>query len=107
MKRFDVNEHDGACPVQPRRQFLTGLAAAGAGVLLSSCGEQGTEAPVAEAPLTVAGRDIAAGRRVDVHHHFTSAGWFEELEAVNLVPKRNAPEEFGVRTAVQGESLVE
>ena len=25
-------------------------------------------------------------RRVDVHHHFTSAGWFEELEAVNLVP---------------------
>ena len=87
MKRDDVNGHNGGCPVHPRRQFLTGLAAAGAGVLLSGCGggEQGTEAPAGE-PLAAVGGDVAAGRRVDVHHHFTSAGWFEELEAVDLVP---------------------
>lgn len=30
--------------------------------------------------------NVAAGRRVDVHHHFTSPGWFKELEAANLVP---------------------
>ena len=29
---------------------------------------------------------VAAGRRIDVHHHFTSPGWFKELEAANLVP---------------------
>ncbi len=88
MKCDDVNGPNGVNPVQPRRQFLTGLAAAGAGVWLSSCGssEQGTEAPGGEAPTSTAGIDVAAGRRVDVHHHFTSAGWFEELEAVNLVP---------------------
>ncbi len=85
MKREDVNQYDAGCQVQPRRQFLTGLAAAGAGVLLSGCGanEQATETPVG---AVIGGRDVAAGRRVDVHHHFTSAGWFEELEAVNLVP---------------------
>ena len=88
MKRDNVIGHHGWYPVYPRRQFLTGLAAAGAGVLLSSCGssEQGTEAPVGEAPASLAGMEVAAGRRVDVHHHFTSAGWFQELEAVNLVP---------------------
>ena len=88
MKRDDVNGHDDWCPVHPRRQFLTGLAAAGAGVWLSGCGssEQEAEAPVGEAPASVAGMDVAAGRRVDVHHHFTSAGWFKELEAVDLVP---------------------
>ena len=88
MKRNDVNGHNGWCPVHPRRQFLTGLAAVGAGVWLSGCGssEQGAEAPVGEAPASGAGMDVAAGRRVDVHHHFTSAGWFKELEAVDLVP---------------------
>jgi predicted TIM-barrel fold metal-dependent hydrolase len=30
--------------------------------------------------------DVAAGRRIDVHHHFTSPGWFKELEAADLVP---------------------
>jgi predicted TIM-barrel fold metal-dependent hydrolase len=30
--------------------------------------------------------DVAAGRRVDVHNHFTSPGWFKELEAADLVP---------------------
>jgi 6-methylsalicylate decarboxylase len=86
------NDLDGVSryPIQPRRQFLAGLAAAGAGVLLSSCqgSEQGTEAPVGEEPAAIAGVDVAAaaGRRVDVHHHFTSPGWFKELEAADLVP---------------------
>ena len=88
MKRDDVNRQSDECPVHPRRHFLTGLAAVGAGVLLSSCGrnEQGTETPIGEVPASMPGIDVAAGRRVDVHHHFTSAGWFKELEAVNLVP---------------------
>ena len=30
--------------------------------------------------------DVAAGRRIDVHNHFTSPGWFKELEAADLVP---------------------
>ena len=85
MNRDDVNGPKGPRPVQPRRQFLTGLAAAGAGVLLSGCGEQGTEAPVGVPPAAVGG-DVAAGRRVDVHHHFTSPGWFAELESIDLVP---------------------
>ena len=86
MKYDDVNGHDGGCTIRPRRQFLTGLAAAGAGVLLSSCGEQVTEAPTGEATASTPEMEVAAGRRVDVHHHFTSPGWFEELEAADLVP---------------------
>ncbi len=86
MKYDDVNGHDGRCTMHPRRQFLTGLAAAGAGVLLSSCGEQLTEAPTGDATTSTAPMEVAAGRRVDVHHHFTSPGWFEELEAADLVP---------------------
>ena len=69
-----------------RREFLAGLAAAGAGVFVSNCGD-GATAPAAQTPAPAAGLDtVAAGRRVDVHHHFTSPGWFKELEAADLVP---------------------
>jgi predicted TIM-barrel fold metal-dependent hydrolase len=58
-----------------RRSFLTGAAGFAAGVLgpglkaLSQRAGGGTEP-----------------RRIDAHSHFTSPGWFKELEAANLVP---------------------
>jgi predicted TIM-barrel fold metal-dependent hydrolase len=72
----------------PRRQFLAGLTAAGAGAFLSSCSgtEPAAEAPAAQAASPAGLMDVAAGRRVDVHNHFTSPGWFKELEAADLVP---------------------
>jgi predicted TIM-barrel fold metal-dependent hydrolase len=74
-----------------RRRFLTGIAAAGAGAFLARCGgtapEQAAAPAAAGQPSAVGGlMDVAAGRRIDVHHHFTSPGWFKELEAANLVP---------------------
>lgn len=72
-----------------RRRFVAGLAAAGAGALLARCAG-GTASPPAESAAPAAsgggGLEVAAGRRVDVHSHFTSPGWFKELEAANLVP---------------------
>jgi 6-methylsalicylate decarboxylase len=72
-----------------RRRFLTGIAAAGAGAMLARCSGAAPEqaaAPAAQPSNTAALMDVAAGRRIDVHNHFTSPGWFKELEAANLVP---------------------
>jgi 6-methylsalicylate decarboxylase len=73
-----------------RRRFLTGIAAAGAGALLARCAGAPAEQAAAPAGQPAAGAaaamDVAAGRRIDVHNHFTSPGWFKELEAANLVP---------------------
>lgn len=87
MKRDGTIAPDECCAGHGRRQFLAGLAAAGAGIFLPACGgEQGAQAPAAETPATAPAADVATGRRVDVHHHHTSPGWFKELEAANLVP---------------------
>jgi predicted TIM-barrel fold metal-dependent hydrolase len=72
-----------------RRRFLAGLAAAGAGAFLARCGgtpPQQAAAPAGQPSAAAAGMDVAAGRRIDVHNHFTSPGWFKELESANLVP---------------------
>ena len=72
-----------------RRRFLTGIAAASAGALFARCAGPAPEqaaAPAASPSGSAALMDVAAGRRIDVHHHFTSPGWFKELEAANLVP---------------------
>src|SRR5688572_24002491 len=73
-----------------RRRFLTGIAAAGAGAFLAHCGgtspEQASGAAGAGQSSAADLMQVAAGRRIDVHHHFTSPGWFKELEAANLVP---------------------
>jgi predicted TIM-barrel fold metal-dependent hydrolase len=72
-----------------RRRFLAGLAAAGTGAFLARCGGAPEQPAASAAQAPAAGSDlmnVAAGRRVDVHHHFTSPGWFKELEAANLVP---------------------
>jgi predicted TIM-barrel fold metal-dependent hydrolase len=73
----------------PRRRFLAGLAAAGAGALFPACTRTAQEAaaPAGQEAAAAAGLDaVAAGRRVDVHSHFTSPGWFKELQAADLVP---------------------
>jgi predicted TIM-barrel fold metal-dependent hydrolase len=73
-----------------RRRFLAGIAAAGAGALAARCGGGASpeQASTQTQPAAAAAdlMNVAAGRRVDVHHHFTSPGWFKELEAANLVP---------------------
>ena len=61
----------------------TGIAAAGAGAFLAHCGGSAPEqaaAPAATGQPSAAGglMDVAAGRRIDVHHYFTSPGWFKE-----------------------------
>ena len=71
-----------------RRQFLTGLATVGAGAFLSGCNrsEPAADAPAAQPASSESLMDVAIGRRVDVHNHFTSPGWYKELEAADLVP---------------------
>jgi 6-methylsalicylate decarboxylase len=58
-----------------RRAFLTGAAGFTAGVL----------GPGLKA-LSQGARGGTDARRIDAHSHFTSPGWFKELEAANLVP---------------------
>ncbi len=57
----------------PRRKFLTGLTAPGAGALLSGCQTAGTG---------TAGAGTAGGKphRIDVHHHFASPGYSAALK---------------------------
>src|SRR5690349_12921080 len=73
---------------QDRRHFLAGLAAVmGTGMLAARCG--GAEQAAAPAPQAGPALDqIAAGGRIDVHSHFTSPGWFKELESADLVPNQ-------------------
>ena len=86
MKPSSTIESRAWNAVKGRREFLAGLGAAGAGVLLSGCvvGEQAAQAPPGDDPALL--MEVATGRRVDVHHHVTSPGWFAELEAADLVP---------------------
>ena len=59
-----------------RRQFLGGLAAAGAGLFASGCGETSS----AQAP-NAGGADLANIRLFDMHHHFASPGWIKKVKA--------------------------
>ena len=88
MKSDRTNASHDCRPAPPRRQFLAGLAAVGAGAFLSSCNrsEPAAEAPAGQPAPSAALMDVAAGRRVDVHNHFTSPAWYKELEAADLVP---------------------
>jgi 6-methylsalicylate decarboxylase len=70
---------------QDRRHFLAGLAAMGTGMLAARCGGA-QEAAVPARETGPALDQIAAGGRIDVHSHFTSPGWFKELESADLVP---------------------
>jgi predicted TIM-barrel fold metal-dependent hydrolase len=57
----------------------------GTGILTARCGgTQQAAAPVPEAGPALG--QVAAGARIDVHSHFTSPGWFKELESADLVP---------------------
>ena len=68
---------------QPRRKFIAGLAAAGAGSLLSA------GAPWLGAQALA--QDAAAKpRRIDTHHHFTPPSWVAALKAQNLESGREA-----------------
>ena len=68
-----------ACP--PRRQFLGGLAALGAGMLAAGCQQQSAPAPAGTAApaAPAAGALPANPRLIDLHHHFASPGWIETL----------------------------
>ena len=62
--------------VPSRRQFLAGLAAAGAAAC-SPGGESPGEAPQTEALVLP---PITDGRRIDVHHHFGPPTWIRALD---------------------------
>jgi predicted TIM-barrel fold metal-dependent hydrolase len=59
-----------------RREFLGGLAAAGAGVFMSGCGA----ANPAQAP-NAGGAELANVRLFDMHHHFASPSWIKKVKA--------------------------
>jgi predicted TIM-barrel fold metal-dependent hydrolase len=62
---------------QPRRQFLAGLAAAGAACLLSGHPSLLEAHALAQAPA-------AKPRRIDTHHHFTPPAWVAALQQAGL-----------------------
>lgn len=80
-----------------RRDFLTGMAAAGAGALLAGQlsaqergrggrGGRGNAAPAAQRPIPP---DIKNTRGIDVHHHYAPPGWLKvlaEQKALNVGP---------------------
>src|SRR5262245_27310771 len=58
-----------------RRSFITGAAGLAAGTVLAG-----------SKVLSQGAGGGTAAQRIDAHSHFTSPGWFKELEAANLVP---------------------
>jgi predicted TIM-barrel fold metal-dependent hydrolase len=71
------------CTSWPRRKFLAGLAAAGAGALISSRQSRlGTQA--------FAQATAAKPRRIDTHHHFTPPTWVAALKDAGLASGREA-----------------
>jgi hypothetical protein len=60
-----------------RREFLGGLAAAGAGMFMSGCG--GGANP-AQAP-SPGGAELTNLRLFDMHHHFASPSWIKKVKA--------------------------
>lgn len=69
MRSPDGNNRDAAAP---RRRFLTGLAALGAGPFIPGCQTMET------APAAARGKP----HRIDVHHHFVSPGYSAALKAL-------------------------
>ena len=72
-----MTDRHGVQASPSRREFLGGMAAAGAAVVASGCQEAvqspASSTPVSPAPLT----DL---RLIDVHHHFASPGWVKTLK---------------------------
>lgn len=68
----------------PRRGFLSGLLAMGAGSVLSACGTAGQGAGSATAPTTATA--LAMRDRIDTHHHLFSPAYVAELSKANLAP---------------------
>ena len=56
----------------PRRGFLTGLAALGAGAVLPGCAGGGAA--------------LSQGKRIDIHHHLFSPAYVAELARANQAP---------------------
>jgi predicted TIM-barrel fold metal-dependent hydrolase len=56
----------------PRRGFLTGLAALGAGAVLPGCASSGAA--------------LSQGKRIDIHHHLFSPAYVAELAKANQAP---------------------
>jgi predicted TIM-barrel fold metal-dependent hydrolase len=59
-----------------RREFLGGLAAAGAGMFVAGC-SGGTADSAAQAPAA-SGVDLSNVRLFDLHHHFASPTWIKK-----------------------------
>jgi 6-methylsalicylate decarboxylase len=67
----------------PRRGFLSGLLAIGAGSVFSACGTTGQATGPAAASPTAA---FAMNDRIDTHHHLFSPAYVAELVKANLAP---------------------
>lgn len=78
----------------PRRQFLGGLAALGAGMLAAGCQQQSAPAPAGEA-APAADALSETPRLFDLHHHFASPSWIRittEAGAINPSWEGYSPE---------------
>ena len=64
------------CACAPRRGFLTGLMALGAGAVLPGCAAPPAAAPAAPVPMP----------RIDTHHHCFSPAYVAELDKVGQAP---------------------
>jgi predicted TIM-barrel fold metal-dependent hydrolase len=73
-----MTKDDRSCASPPRRQFLGGVAALGAGMLAAGCQQQSSPAPASSA-VPAASVLPNPPRLIDVHHHFGSPGWIKRL----------------------------
>lgn len=76
-KTLEATLRSCRCASWPRRKFLGGLAAVGAGSLLSG------EGPLFEA-RAFAQATAPSPRRIDTHHHFTPPSWVRALQDAGL-----------------------